>query len=31
LQGMSAAAKSLAHPKALEEIAEMVKQLADPQ
>jgi len=31
LHGMSAAAKSLAHPKALEEIAEMVKQLAGPQ
>ena len=28
LQSMSAAAKSLAHPKAVEEIAEMVKQLA---
>ena len=28
LQGMSAAAKSLAHPKAVEEIAEMVVQLA---
>jgi len=28
LQGMSQAAKSLAHPKAVEEIAEMVKQLA---
>ncbi len=28
LQGMSAAAKSLSHPKAVEEIAEMVKQLA---
>ena len=28
LAGMSAAAKSLAHPKAVEEIAEMVKQLA---
>jgi UDP-N-acetylglucosamine:LPS N-acetylglucosamine transferase len=26
---MSAAAKSLAHPKAVEEIAEMVKRLAD--
>lgn len=30
LQGMSEAAKSLAHPKALEEIAAMVKQLAEP-
>ena len=29
LQSMSAAAKSLAHPKAVEEIAEMVRQLAD--
>jgi UDP-N-acetylglucosamine--N-acetylmuramyl-(pentapeptide) pyrophosphoryl-undecaprenol N-acetylglucosamine transferase len=29
LQSMSAAAKSLAHPKAVEEIAEMVVQLAD--
>jgi UDP-N-acetylglucosamine--N-acetylmuramyl-(pentapeptide) pyrophosphoryl-undecaprenol N-acetylglucosamine transferase len=29
LQGMSAAAKALAHPKALEEIAAMVKQLAE--
>jgi UDP-N-acetylglucosamine--N-acetylmuramyl-(pentapeptide) pyrophosphoryl-undecaprenol N-acetylglucosamine transferase len=29
LQGMSAAAKSLAHPKALEEIAAMVKQLTE--
>jgi UDP-N-acetylglucosamine--N-acetylmuramyl-(pentapeptide) pyrophosphoryl-undecaprenol N-acetylglucosamine transferase len=29
LQSMSAAAKSLAHPKALEEIAAMVKQLAE--
>jgi UDP-N-acetylglucosamine--N-acetylmuramyl-(pentapeptide) pyrophosphoryl-undecaprenol N-acetylglucosamine transferase len=29
LQSMSAAAKSLAHPKAVEEIAEMVKRLAD--
>src|SRR5450759_4936346 len=28
LQSMSAAAKSLAHPKAVEEIAEMVRQLA---
>jgi len=28
LQSMSAAAKSLAHPKAVEEIAEMVVQLA---
>jgi UDP-N-acetylglucosamine--N-acetylmuramyl-(pentapeptide) pyrophosphoryl-undecaprenol N-acetylglucosamine transferase len=28
LQGMSAAAKSLAHPKAVEEIAEMVEKLA---
>ena len=28
LQGMSAAAKSLAHPKAVEEIAEMVRKLA---
>jgi len=28
LQGMSAAAKSLAHPKAVEEIAEMVERLA---
>jgi UDP-N-acetylglucosamine:LPS N-acetylglucosamine transferase len=27
---MSAAAKSLAHPKAVEEIAEMVKKLAEP-
>jgi UDP-N-acetylglucosamine--N-acetylmuramyl-(pentapeptide) pyrophosphoryl-undecaprenol N-acetylglucosamine transferase len=31
LQGMSAAAKSLAHPKALEEIAEMVEKLAEPE
>ena len=30
LGGMSAAAKSLAHPKAVEEIAEMVAQLAGP-
>jgi len=29
LQSMAAAAKSLAHPKAVEEIAEMVKRLAD--
>ena len=29
LQSMSAAAKSLAHPKALEEIAAMVKQLTE--
>ena len=29
LQGMSEAAKTLAHPKAVEEIAEMVKELAD--
>jgi UDP-N-acetylglucosamine--N-acetylmuramyl-(pentapeptide) pyrophosphoryl-undecaprenol N-acetylglucosamine transferase len=29
LQGMSEAARSLAHPKAVEEIAEMVRQLAD--
>jgi len=29
LRSMSAAAKSLAHPKAVEEIAEMVKQLAE--
>jgi UDP-N-acetylglucosamine--N-acetylmuramyl-(pentapeptide) pyrophosphoryl-undecaprenol N-acetylglucosamine transferase len=29
LRGMSEAARSLAHPKAVEEIAEMVKQLAD--
>ena len=29
LQSMSAAAKSLAHPKALEEIADMVKQLTE--
>jgi UDP-N-acetylglucosamine:LPS N-acetylglucosamine transferase len=29
LESMSAAAKSLAHPKAVEEIAEMVKRLAD--
>jgi UDP-N-acetylglucosamine--N-acetylmuramyl-(pentapeptide) pyrophosphoryl-undecaprenol N-acetylglucosamine transferase len=29
LRSMSAAAKSLAHPKAVEEIAEMVKRLAD--
>ena len=28
LQGMSAAAKSLAHPRAVEEIAEMVRELA---
>ena len=28
LQSMSAAAKSLAHPKAVEEIAEMVRELA---
>jgi UDP-N-acetylglucosamine:LPS N-acetylglucosamine transferase len=28
LQGMSEAARSLAHPKAVEEIAEMVKSLA---
>ena len=31
LQGMSEAARSLAHPKAVEEIAEMVRQLADSQ
>lgn len=30
LRSMSAAAKSLAHPHAVEEIAEMVKRLADP-
>lgn len=30
LQGMSAAAKSLAHPNAVQEIAEMVKGLAEP-
>jgi UDP-N-acetylglucosamine--N-acetylmuramyl-(pentapeptide) pyrophosphoryl-undecaprenol N-acetylglucosamine transferase len=30
LRSMSAAAKSLAHPKAVEEIAEMVKSLAEP-
>ena len=30
LRAMSAAAKSLAHPKAVEEIAEMVKRLAEP-
>jgi UDP-N-acetylglucosamine:LPS N-acetylglucosamine transferase len=29
LQDMSAAAKALAHPKAVEEIAEMVRELAD--
>jgi UDP-N-acetylglucosamine:LPS N-acetylglucosamine transferase len=29
LQSMSAAAKSLAHPKAVEEIAEMARQLAN--
>ncbi|MBZ5653800.1 MAG: undecaprenyldiphospho-muramoylpentapeptide beta-N-acetylglucosaminyltransferase [Acidobacteriia bacterium] len=31
LQSMSAAAKSLAHPKALEEIADMVNKLVEPQ
>ncbi len=31
LRSMSAAAKSLAHPQAVEEIAEMVKKLANPQ
>jgi UDP-N-acetylglucosamine--N-acetylmuramyl-(pentapeptide) pyrophosphoryl-undecaprenol N-acetylglucosamine transferase len=31
LQGMSNAAKSLAHPKAVEEIAEMVSKLANPE
>jgi UDP-N-acetylglucosamine--N-acetylmuramyl-(pentapeptide) pyrophosphoryl-undecaprenol N-acetylglucosamine transferase len=31
LEAMSAAAKSLAHPKAVEEIAEMVKGLAEPE
>jgi UDP-N-acetylglucosamine--N-acetylmuramyl-(pentapeptide) pyrophosphoryl-undecaprenol N-acetylglucosamine transferase len=31
LQSMSAAAKSLAHPKAVEEIAEMVRTLAHPE
>jgi UDP-N-acetylglucosamine--N-acetylmuramyl-(pentapeptide) pyrophosphoryl-undecaprenol N-acetylglucosamine transferase len=31
LQSMSEAAKSLAHPKAVEEIAEMVRKLADPE
>ena len=30
LRAMSAAARSLAHPKAVEEIAEMVKRLAEP-
>jgi UDP-N-acetylglucosamine--N-acetylmuramyl-(pentapeptide) pyrophosphoryl-undecaprenol N-acetylglucosamine transferase len=30
LQGMSEAARSLAHPKAVEEIAEMVRKLANP-
>jgi UDP-N-acetylglucosamine--N-acetylmuramyl-(pentapeptide) pyrophosphoryl-undecaprenol N-acetylglucosamine transferase len=30
LRAMSAAARSLAHPKAVEEIAEMVKRLAGP-
>jgi UDP-N-acetylglucosamine--N-acetylmuramyl-(pentapeptide) pyrophosphoryl-undecaprenol N-acetylglucosamine transferase len=30
LRSMSAAAKSLAHPRAVEEIAEMVRKLADP-
>jgi UDP-N-acetylglucosamine--N-acetylmuramyl-(pentapeptide) pyrophosphoryl-undecaprenol N-acetylglucosamine transferase len=30
LRGMSSAARSLAHPKAVEEIAEMVAQLANP-
>lgn len=31
LRSMSAAAKSLAHPKAVEEIAEMVRKLANPE
>jgi UDP-N-acetylglucosamine--N-acetylmuramyl-(pentapeptide) pyrophosphoryl-undecaprenol N-acetylglucosamine transferase len=31
LQSMSVAAKSLAHPKAVEEIAEMVRKLANPE
>jgi UDP-N-acetylglucosamine--N-acetylmuramyl-(pentapeptide) pyrophosphoryl-undecaprenol N-acetylglucosamine transferase len=31
LQSMSAAAKSLAHPKAVEEIVEMVRKLANPE
>jgi UDP-N-acetylglucosamine:LPS N-acetylglucosamine transferase len=31
LLNMSAAAKSLAHPKAVEEIAEMVRKLAVPE
>ena len=31
LQTMSAAAKSLAHPRAVEEIADMVKRLAEPE